>query len=183
MLTNIQNEITSMCGQIKTLEGTLMKDKLVDETCPPQDAIKELEIMNNKITKQKQKNEAYERVHKLMGVQPTSNKELADLMTKYNDRKLLWTHVDEFIKLQEHWERSNIRELDSEQIQKDVQQYDLTVLQLKIRIMNLSKDGKDKVLEAHEGRIKGISSLMPIIVSVANVDLKEKHWKKIFEKL
>ena len=44
-----------------------------------------------------------------MGVQPTPNKELADLMIKYNDRKLLWTHVDEFIKLQEHWERSNIR--------------------------------------------------------------------------
>lgn len=65
-------------------------------------------------------------------------------------------------------------------IQKDVQQYGLTVLQLKIRIMNLSKDGKDKVLEAHEGRIKSIDSLMPIILSVANIDLKEKHWKKIF---
>ncbi len=56
-------------------------------------------------------------------------------------------------------------------------------MQLRIRISNLSKDGKDKVLDAHEGRIKSISSLMPIITSVANKDLKDKHWKKIFEKL
>lgn len=29
--------------------------------------------MNNKILKQKEKNEAYERVHKLMGIQPIAN--------------------------------------------------------------------------------------------------------------
>jgi hypothetical protein len=40
MLTNIQTEINSMCNQIKGLETGLMKEKFVDETCPPQDAIK-----------------------------------------------------------------------------------------------------------------------------------------------
>ena len=30
MMTNITNEITSMSGQIKTLEGNLMKEKFVD---------------------------------------------------------------------------------------------------------------------------------------------------------
>ena len=54
---------------------------------------------------------------------------------------------------------------------------------MKIRIANLSKDGRDKVLETHEARIKYIISLMPIINSVANQDLKEKHWKKIYDKL
>lgn len=59
----------------------------------------------------------------------------------------------------------------------------MTVLQLRIRITNLSKDGRDKVLDTHDGRIKYIASLMPIINSVANPDLKEKHWKKIYDKL
>jgi hypothetical protein len=59
----------------------------------------------------------------------------------------------------------------------------LTVFQLKIRITNLSKDGRDRVLEAHEARIKSIVALMPIIVSVANKDLRDKHWKKIYDKL
>ena len=183
MMTNITNEITSMSGQIKTHESNLMKDKFVDETCPPQEALKELEMMNNKIVKQKEKNEAYERVQKLMGVTPSPNKELEDLVVKYNDRKLLWTHVDEFMKLQEHWQVFNIRELDYEDIQKDVQQYKVTAFKLRINIRNLSKDDKDRVLDMHEERIKYIDNLMPIICAVANKHLKDKHWKKIFDKL
>ena len=35
-----------------------------------------------------------------MGVNIVPNKELDDMINKYNDRKLLWTHVDEFMKLQ-----------------------------------------------------------------------------------
>ena len=63
-----------MTGQVRTLEGGLMRDKLVDETCPPQESIKELDVLNGKITKQKQRNEAYERVQKLMGVNVAPNK-------------------------------------------------------------------------------------------------------------
>lgn len=48
-----------------------------------------------------------------MSIVPASNKELIDLEGKFNDRKLLWSHVDKFIKLQETWEKSNIRNLDS----------------------------------------------------------------------
>jgi dynein heavy chain len=81
-----------------------------------------------------------------MGIAPSANKELQDVEIKFNDRKLLWTHVDRFIKLQENWEKSNIRIFDSEEIQKEVQQFELTVFQLKIRITNLSKEGRDRVL-------------------------------------
>jgi hypothetical protein len=38
-------------------------------------------------------------------------------------------------------------------------------------------------LETHAGRIKYIIGLMPIINSVANPDLKDKHWKKVYDKL
>lgn len=74
-----------------------------------------------------------------MGITPSANKELQDVEIKFNDRKLLWNHTDRFIKLQETWEKSNIRNFDAEDIQKEVQQFELTVFQLKIRITNLSK--------------------------------------------
>ena len=64
-----------------------------------------------------------------------------------------------------------------------MQYLESTVMKLKLNISNLSKDGKDKVLDAHEARIKKNTLMMPIIISLANPDLKEKHWKKIFEKL
>lgn len=73
--------------------------------------------------KQKEKNDAYAKVQKLMGTTPSANKELQDVEVKFNDRRLLWNHVDKFIKLQETWEKSNIRNFDSEDIQKEVQQF------------------------------------------------------------
>lgn len=35
----------------------------------------------------------------------------------------------------------------------------------------------------HEERIKYIDNLMPIITAVANKHMKDKHWKKVFDKL
>lgn len=160
-----------------------MKDKLIDQNCPSSEALKELEVVEKTIQKQKEKNDAYVKVQKLMGIVPAPNKELQEVQVKFNDRKLLWNHVDKFIKLQEQWEKSNIRNYDSEDIQKEVQQFELTVFQLKIRIANLSREGRDRVLEAHEARIKSVVNLMPIIVAVANKDMKDKHWKKIYDRL
>lgn len=183
MEESINESVKILSKNIKNIENTLMKDKLVDENCLTSEALKELEIIEKNITKQKEKNEAYVKVQKLMGIVPAPNKELQDVEAKFNDRKLLWSHTDKFIRLQETWEKSNIRNFDSEDIQKEVQQCEGTVFQLKIRITNLSKDGRDKVLEAHEARIRSITALMPIIVSVANKDLKDKHWKKIYDQL
>ena len=53
-----------------------------------------------------------------MGDAPSVNKQLEDLVKKFNDRHLLWTHVDQFKKLQDRWQLDNIRELDSEDIQR-----------------------------------------------------------------
>lgn len=53
--------------------------------------------------KHKLNNDTLAKVQKLMGIVPSPNKELADVEVKFNDRKLLWTHVEKFIKLQENW--------------------------------------------------------------------------------
>lgn len=64
-----------------------------------------------------------------------------------------------------------------------MQSFESSIMSLKLRISNLSKDGKDKVLDVHEAKVKKVTALMPVISALANRDLKDKHWKKIFEKL
>ena len=90
-----------------------MKDKLIDENCSAGEALKELEAVEKNINKQKQKNDAYLKVQKLMELVPAPNKELSDVEAKFNDRKLLWTHVDKFLKCEQAWLKSNIRNFDS----------------------------------------------------------------------
>ena len=41
--------------------------------------------------------------------------------------------------------------------------FEQTILKLKQNIANLSKEGKDKVLDAHSGRVMNVSSMMPVI--------------------
>lgn len=51
-----------------------MRDKLIDENCPPNEALRELDNIEKNIMKQKEKNEAYVKVQKLMGATPSANK-------------------------------------------------------------------------------------------------------------
>jgi hypothetical protein len=95
-----------------------MKDKFVDESCTPAEVLKDLNDMKRNIDKQREKNDYFTKIMKLMELNTTANKELADLEMKYNDRRLLWTHVDKLLKCHEDWYKTNIRNLDADEIQK-----------------------------------------------------------------
>ncbi|MHA2024046.1 MAG: dynein heavy chain [Candidatus Thorarchaeota archaeon] len=109
------------------------------------------------------------------------NFDLQNLEAKYNDRKLLWNNLEKFSKSKEDWLKSPFRLLNSEDIEKEMKQYEKNNAQLKIRIQNLSKEGKDKVLDMFILEIKDMSAKMPIFMSLGNKDLQERHWNEIFE--
>ena len=52
-----------------------------------------------------------------------------------------------------------------------------------MRVGNLSKEGKDKILDMFTLETKEMSAMMPIFLSLGNKDLKARHMKKIFEML
>ena len=74
MEDSINESIKILSKNIKNIENTLMKDKLIDENCPSSEAIKELEAVEKNILKQKEKNDAYIKVQKLMEIVPAPNK-------------------------------------------------------------------------------------------------------------
>ena len=79
MEDSVNESIKILSKNIKNIENTLMKDKLIDENCPSAEAIKELESVEKNIQKQKEKNDAYSKVQKLMEIVPAPNKELMDV--------------------------------------------------------------------------------------------------------
>lgn len=76
---SIQDGLKNLSRGIKTLENSLMKDKIIDENSDAADVLKELESIEKKITKSKENNDQLAKVHKLMGIAPSPNKELIDL--------------------------------------------------------------------------------------------------------
>lgn len=61
--------------------------------------------------------------------------------------------------------------------------YEKTNAQLKIRVTNLSKDGRDKILDMFTLEVKEVAAMMPIFLALGNKDLKPRHMKKIFDLL
>lgn len=63
--------------------------------------MKELNELKRNIDKQKDKNENFMKIMKLMDLALPTGKEIAELESKFNDRKTLWTHVDKLGKCHE----------------------------------------------------------------------------------
>ena len=81
------------------------------------------------------------------------------------------------------WFRNNFTTLNVEDIEKEMKTFENGILRLRQNIANLSKENKDKVLDAHGARVSNVSTMMPVIQALGNKDLRQRHWKKIFESL
>jgi dynein heavy chain len=69
-----------------------------------------------------------------MGLNPTPNKDLQELEAKFNDRKMLWTHIDKFFKLQDDWFNKDFKNTNAEDVEKEMKSFENGILQLKTRI-------------------------------------------------
>ena len=119
-----------------------------------------------------------------MDVNPKPNKDLESLEAKYNDRKLLWGNIERFTKNQDDWFEKPFLQLSTDEIEADMKFFATSNVQLKSRMHNLvreGKEGKDIILESFYTRIKEFESYMPVIVALGNRDIKKSHWIKIFE--
>lgn len=89
----------------------------------------------------------YQHYAKLMGLSVSTNRDLQELESTYNDRRMLWTHTDKFNKLYEDLQKNIFTTLNVEEIEKEMKGYEIGILKLRQNINNLSKEGKDKVLD------------------------------------
>ena len=59
--------------------------------------------------------------------------------------------------------------------------FDNSNTNLKIRIHNLNVTGSDQLLDVFLAEMKTMQDIMPIVSALGNHDLRERHWKQIFE--
>lgn len=90
-----------------------------------------------------------------MELNPQQNRELQDLQAKYNDRRMLWTHIEKYNVYQHDWYKGNFMNLDSEVIEKEMRTFENGIIQLKTRLQNLlPKDAtEDLILKQHSQKI------------------------------
>jgi len=52
-----------------------------------------------------------------------------------------------------------------------------------MRLSNLSDTNQDKVLDFFKVEVQALNVQMPLISALGNKDLRQRHWKQIFEAL
>jgi len=148
---NLQNDIANTQAQLST--GKLVLDDMSQENIAVLDnVVKELPVVRNTlkeinkgIEKYKLKDKEYIHCQKLLEVNTQKNKELTDLESKYSDRKLLWSNVEKFSKNNEAWLNNNFQDLNTEEIERDMKQFESNNVLLQVRLT--ASDGtKDRVL-------------------------------------
>jgi dynein heavy chain len=106
--------------------------KLVAEDTPASEALGNLnEIKTRYLDKYKERDRNYTIYGKLMGQNPPVNQDLKDCEARFNDRKMLWTHVERYNRLSEDWFKNNFTTLNVEDIEKEMRTFDQGILKLK----------------------------------------------------
>ena len=96
-------------------------ENVIKELPAVRNQIKEI---NKAIERYKLKDKEYIHCQKLLNIISSNNRELIDLENKYNDRKLLWTNVDKFSKNSELWLNSDFQQLNTEEVERDMKQFE-----------------------------------------------------------
>lgn len=164
MLQKHDQEVANNNKNIENLVVQVNTGKLIQDDTPPQEALQQLNDLKTRYyDKYRERDKNYTHYAKLMGLNPSANRELQDLESKYNDRKMLWTHVERFNRLSDDWFKNNFTTLNVEDIEKEMKMFETGIMKLRQSILNLSKEGKDRVLDGHAARVMNVSGMMPVI--------------------
>ena len=99
-------------------------DKLIDWETKPEIALRELNRIKNEIEKYKTTNEKHNKYLVLLEKEVEDNTTLETLQEKFEARHKLWYNLDRFKKQKYEWLHNDFSTLNTQQIGKDMKQYD-----------------------------------------------------------
>lgn len=132
MMKKYEVEFAKFVTNIQNTTGSVNKGKLILEDTQPADALSMLnEIKARSLDRFKELDKNYLHYAKLMGLSVSTNKDLQELESTYNDRRMLWTHIEKFNKLHEDLNKNIFTTLNVEEIEKEMKSYEIGILKLR----------------------------------------------------
>lgn len=132
MIAKLEADVNALIKSVTNTTSQINTGKLIQEDTPPNEAIQQLnEIKTRHLDKYKDRDKNYTNYGKLMGLNPQINRDLQECENRFNDRKMLWTHVERFNRLSEDWFKNNFTTLNVEDIEKEMKVFENGILKLR----------------------------------------------------
>jgi dynein heavy chain len=175
-LNKMKDQLTGIFKQLD--EGSVVK---VDAS--PEDAMKELRWIEQRLDKCKKNGQKYKQFQDTFELTQTRVIELEESTRKFEDKRNLWRMKTDWTTLCDDWFTKDFTELDTEEVAKKVKGYDKDIKMIKNTLTRLNKDVRDPVAEDMFTKIQEVNGMIAVISDLGNKALKNRHWTKIFASL
>ena len=176
----LENKIVSLKGDISKQLGSLDQERLLNPDLEADVALNELQRCHTVYMNYKNQFIKNKEQYGILEMGDLKLKEVDDYEKRYKAKTELWEYRKKWKDLRKYWFTSNLRDINSDDFQKNFDEHWRKSAQLKIEI---GKDKKDPSMEKYMEDVKYVEKLKGLIVALTNTAIQPSHWEKIFAAL
>eukprot|EP00958_Prasinococcus_capsulatus_P007761 scaffold712_cov404-Prasinococcus_capsulatus_cf.AAC.19 len=169
----LDREVEALTKEVRQLRNHAQHQMIFDLEADAGTVIEYLSDLQEKIGTQK---EAFCRViwcQKLFGVQETEHAELQETVEEIESKLSLWNGVVEWAGLMNSWSVAPFHEMKIEEVEENMLRQSKLVLRLERTLP------ANKVLSRLKDSVDEFKNTLPLIKSIQNSALKDRHWARI----
>jgi dynein heavy chain len=180
MEEKLAGNVNKMKDQLTEVFKQLDEGNIVKVEANPDEALKELRRIEQKLEKCKKNGQKYKQYQEILEVPQTRIIELEEATRKFEDKRTLWKMKQEWTVLRDEWFNKHFPDLDTEEVAKKVRGFDKDIKLIKNTLSRLNKDVRDPVSEDMFTKIQEVNAMIGVISDLGNKALRNRHWIKIF---
>lgn len=177
MRQTVYKTISRISSELDTQKDSLNIGVFMDASKEPADVLKELDMVNAKISDLEQQCKTLQGYQVLFEMEPYPFPSLDETKAAFQKKKEFWDTYNRFLLQSFSWDHDNIADIDAEAVNRDVMEYFKTA-------HKMNKDsGEAAVTARFKDLIMEWKVVMPSILELGNKAMKESHWRKLFSEL
>jgi dynein heavy chain len=174
----LDNEIPRFQQQIEDIQDQLNDPVLKNKDTPLEDNISLLRRLEIDVNAIRERGKLINDQQRFLEIPETSFDTLDQvLLIDFNLKKKLWNGLRDWNRLTENWVGTVFREIDVENIQNQVDEYD------KIALQCVNGLEGNELTAVFQEAVEAMKSTMPVVSYLRNENLQDRHWEKINEVL
>eukprot|EP00854_Cymbomonas_tetramitiformis_P002484 gene2484-3228_t len=177
MMATLDKNITNLNEELLAVLGNLHSGSFVEPESDPAEVVAELELIRNSIANMRQKSETYQGYQKLFNMTVDDFSNLALTEKECGSRYNVWKLLYDFETNTHAWTTGDVKGLEILTITSEVE----TTATSAYKMGKANKE--DRVVYRLKDEVDEFKQIMPLIEELANVALKDRHWKEIFSML
>ena len=185
MTKTLEQSIQNLNEDVVSITESLTEGEYIDPTCDPKLVLEKLQAVQEQMDSYAEKAEDFRQMQATFKMEPAAFKEFNEAQSTFEGKMEIWTKLDTWNEQVYSWKSIDFKQLDVDEMVKEVQIQFKDVL--KMSKLASARDGgtPDAVIVMFKESVEDFKENCPVMADLGNLEVmgKERHWKKLFDKL